>query len=98
MYDLLMLNIDEEWRETPACTAGSSIFSPIGIVEGEVLSYLEEHGASSLKELDLALGIPILMVTMGTGALIRAGLVRGVQSAEGIVLELCSNRLSRANA
>ncbi len=54
-----------------------SLMTPLGLMEGAVLTYLEEHGATMLRDLIRKLGRSAAMVTMGVGALIREGLVEG---------------------
>lgn len=53
--------------------------TPLGVVEGEVLEYLDRHRMTTLQQLSRALASPSYLVMMAVGALIRAGLVRGVQ-------------------
>lgn len=72
-----------------------AVVTLVGLVEGEVLTYLEEHGAATLRGLIRALDWPAPFVTMGVGALIRHGLVKGVQHDLEIVLEpQCEPRLT----
>lgn len=49
----------------------------IGIVEGEILEYLERHGPASVYRLVQALEWPSTLVIMAAGALIREGLAKG---------------------
>jgi DNA-binding MarR family transcriptional regulator len=56
-----------------------SLITPLGLVEGDVLTYLEEHGATSVRRLIRALDWPAPMVLMAVGALVRERLVRAVQ-------------------
>ncbi len=58
-------------------TRGPSLMTPLGLVEGAVLTYLDEHGATRLRDLTRTLGWSASMVRMGVGALIREGLVEG---------------------
>jgi len=60
----------------------------LGLVEGEVLTYLEEHGATMLRELIWKLEQSTAMVTMGVGALIREGLVEGRQQDVNVMVNL----------
>lgn len=80
MSKFLMPTVDEErWQRSPAHARGPSLMTPIGVVEGEVLSYLDRHESTTLRRLNQALEWPAYLVMMGVGALIRAGLVRGEQ-------------------
>lgn len=65
-----------------------SLITPLGIVCGEVLLYIEEQGRTSLKSLIEALPWPETLTVMGVGALIRHGFVRGVEQTSDILLEL----------
>lgn len=69
-------------------TRGSSLITPLGLVEGDVLTYLEEHGATGLRDLTRALGWSASMVRMGVGALIREGLVEGKQQGANVMVSL----------
>ena len=68
----------------------ASIMTELGMVEGEILTYLEERGASTVREVVRELPRPTREVWMAVGALIRAGLVRGVQHELEIVLVPCA--------
>ena len=59
----------------------------LGMVEGEVLTYLDAHGTTALHHLAQTLEWPMPLIIMAAGALIRRGLVRGIQSRQGTVLE-----------
>jgi hypothetical protein len=59
----------------------------LGMVEGEILTHIETHGATALPTLARALEWPMPLVIMAAGALIRRGLVRGVQSRRVTLLE-----------
>ncbi len=56
-----------------------SVMTALGIVEGEVLRCLEEHGPTTLRRLVAELDWPAAMVIMGVGALIRERLAQGIQ-------------------
>ncbi len=69
---------DERWVP-PAETGGRSLVTSLGIIEGEVLLYLDVHGATPVRRLIRELEWPSPLVTMAVGALIREGLVRASQ-------------------
>lgn len=69
----------QEARERPCRSLGESLMTPLGIVEGEVLVYLDRHHITTLRRLNQAMAAPSYLVMMAVGALIRAGLVRGAQ-------------------
>lgn len=68
--------------------AAQSLMTPLGMVEGEVLEYLDRCEHTTLRRLNQALKWPAYMVMMAVGALIRAGLVRGAQHDLEVVVAL----------
>jgi hypothetical protein len=98
MSEVLLPMVEEEWKKPPidadpafpppeASTRDASLMSPLGVVEGEVLMYLEEHGATTLRQLTRELAWPASMVMMAVGALVRESLARAVQHELEIVIE-----------
>jgi hypothetical protein len=65
-----------------------SLVTVVGLVEGEVLTHLEEHGATVLRTLIRALEWSAAKVLMGVGALARRGLVSIVQQDGTLIIEL----------
>jgi len=76
-----------------------SVVTELGIIEGEVLLYLERHGATPLRRLIREIEWPSPLVTMATGALIREGLVEADQRELELILtfkaprQACAPRL-----
>ena len=64
-----------------------SLMTTIGVVEGEVLTYLESHGPTSLRRLMRELDWASPLVIMAVGALVRQGLVRATQHDLEVILE-----------
>ncbi len=64
-----------------------SLMTPLGLVEGDILTRLEGHGATTLRRLIRELDWPAPMVMMAVGALTRAGLVRAVRHDLEVVVE-----------
>jgi len=85
----LAAHTTEQELETPsrAETTGASLMTPLGLVEGEILTHLEEHGVTTLRMLIGDLGWPSTMVMMAGGALIRAGLARATQHGLEVLIE-----------
>ena len=65
-----------------------SVMTTLGLVEGEVLAYLDRQEVSTLRRLNRELHQPAYLVMMALGALIRAGLVRGIQHELDVVVRL----------
>ena len=88
MSEVLLPMVEEEWKKPPARPTHPSLMTPLGVVEGEVLTYLDRHGRSTLRRLNQELEWPAYLVMMAVGALIRAGLVRGIQHDLEVVVKL----------
>jgi len=71
----------------PARAAGPSLMTTLGVVSGEVLTCLEEHGTTSLRRVIRELAWPSQLVVMAVGALVRDGLVRAEQHDLEVLLE-----------
>jgi hypothetical protein len=65
----------------------TSLMTPLGVTAGEILEYLEEHGATTLGRVRRELARPAVQVMMAVGFLIREGLVRGMQRGLDVILE-----------
>ena len=71
--------------------AGSTpLVTVLGVVEGDILNFLETHGTLTLRRLIRMVEWPTMMVVMGVGALIREGLVRAVRRELEVVIEPAS--------
>ena len=57
-----------------------------GQIEMDILTYLEMHGTTTLRQLLAALSWPAPLVTMAVGALIRQSQILGMQRHPEIVL------------
>ncbi|MBI2173708.1 MAG: hypothetical protein HYU33_00720 [Candidatus Omnitrophica bacterium] len=88
MNKVLLTMLEEENEDSLTNTDCASLMTPLGLVEGEVLTYLERHQSTTLRRLNRELEWPAYMVMMGVGALIRVGLVRGIQHDLEVVLKL----------
>ena len=77
----------EEGKHPAGAGATRSVMTSVGLVEGDILTYLDEHGATSLRHLIRVLEWPSAMVLMGIGALIRTGMVRGLQRELEVLIE-----------
>ena len=71
------------------------IITVLGVVEGEILEYLEAHGATALYRLIQAQDWPASMVMMAVGALIRQGLVGGGEHRLELMAGAAPMRASR---
>jgi hypothetical protein len=91
MSEVLLPMVEEEWRKPPVLSAetlGSSLMTPIGLIEGDILTVLERDGATAMRRLIRELDWPAPMVFMAVGALIREGLLRAIRHDLEIVLGL----------
>ena len=95
MSEFLMPAVVEEeqqaWEALSFRLGRASLMTPLGLVEGEVLTYLDRqdsHGVATLQQLSRALRWPAHLVMMAVGALIRAGLVQGVQQGVQVIVKL----------
>ena len=59
----------------------------LGVIEGEVMTYLEARGTTGLRQVIRELDWPMRQVVMAVGSLIRRGLVLGVQRDLELLLE-----------
>jgi hypothetical protein len=85
----VVTSVERAAEQQPAEEARlSSLMTPLGVAEGEVLAYLEDRQSSTLRKLNRELRWPAYMVMMAVGALIRAGLVRGIQRDLDVTLSL----------
>ena len=87
MSECLLPMVEDEWKKPSVQQAAPSLMTRLGLVEGEVLTYLEEHGTTALRRLVRGLEWPAPLVMMGVGALIRGGLVRATQHDLEVLLE-----------
>lgn len=67
---------------------GPPLMTPLGLIAGGVLVYLEAHGATKVRRLIQMLEMPMALMTMGVGALVREGLAHGGQQDTDVLVEL----------
>jgi hypothetical protein len=85
--EVVLPNVEPEWGRLPTGEQDSSLVTQLGIIEGEVLTCLERHGRTTLRQIIRDLEWPAPIVTMAVGAAIRQGLVRAVRRDLEVVLE-----------
>lgn len=88
MTKTLLPLVEQEWKEPPVETEDIPLITTLGLIEGEVLTFLEEHGATTLRGLIRELEWPARMVMMAVGGLVREHLVRATQRELEVILEL----------
>ena len=88
MIPVLLPTVTEE-QEIGQAGRGleGSLITSLGIVEGEVLEYLDSHQGVSLRRLNQELEWPAYMVMMAVGALIRESLVQGTRGDLEVVVK-----------
>jgi len=59
--------------------AGTPLMTTLGIVSGEILTDLEQHGPTTVRRLIRELDWPAPVVMMAIGALVREGLIQAAQ-------------------
>lgn len=69
-------------------TEGTPIITTLGVISGEILTDLEQHGSSTVRRLIRELSWPMPLVVMAIGALVREGLISASQHDLEIVIEL----------
>jgi hypothetical protein len=67
---------------------GQPVITTLGLVEGDVLTYLERHGTTTLRHLIRQLDWPARMVMMAVGGLIREHLVQATQRELEVLVAL----------
>ena len=89
MSEVMLPMIEEGWKKPPVREReqSTSLMTPLGLIEGEVLTHVEVHGATALRRLIRELQWPATLVMMAVGALVRAGLVRAVQYDLEVILQ-----------
>lgn len=87
MAEALFPLVEEEWKKAPAKIEEASLITTLGLVEGEVLAFLEDHRATTLRGLIRELEWPSRVVMMAVGALVRERLVRAAQRELEVILE-----------
>lgn len=87
MTEALLPLVEHEWKKLPGEIEDTPLITTLGLIEGEVLTFLEDHGAMTLRGLIQELDWPSRMVMMAVGALIREHLVRATQRELEVILE-----------
>ena len=85
---LLVIEDFQKAKAPPGSVANTPLVTLLGVLEGEILTHLENFGGMTLGQLAKELRRPARAVIMSAGALIRQGLVRGAQRNCEVHLEL----------
>lgn len=64
------------------------LMTELGLLEGEILLYLEAQGATDLRTLISKIPWSSQQILMAIGSLIRRGVVSGTQHSSGLLLGL----------
>jgi hypothetical protein len=64
----------------------SSLMTPLGLVEGEILDWVDRHGPTALHKLTQELDWSPNLILMGIGALVRQDLAWAVQVKSDIIV------------
>ena len=87
MAEALLSLVEQERKKPPGELEDIPLITTLGLIEGEVLTFLEDHGATTLRALIRELEWPARMIMMAVGALIREHLVRATQRELEVILE-----------
>ncbi len=77
----------DEWNKMGVTRGDPSLMTLVGIAEGEVLEALETGGPAAMASVLEQSQLPMPLVLMSVGALVRDGLVRATKSREHVRLE-----------
>lgn len=77
----------EGGTRSPSGPSGIPLLMSLGLIEGEILTYLERHGATTLRRLIRELEWSAPMVMMAVGALVRERLIRATQHDLEVIVE-----------
>lgn len=64
-----------------------SLMTPLGLIEGDILRYVETRALTVIQDLIHDLEWPAHMILMAAGSLVRRGHVRAIQNEAVLVLE-----------
>ncbi len=71
-------------------SSGLSLMTPLGLLAGDVLMFVERQGRMTMAQLLQEVKGPASMVLMAVGSLIRQGLVRAIQQDVDVIVEPCA--------
>lgn len=69
---------------------GRSLMTTLGLIEGEVVTYLEGRGSSTLRQVVQEVEGPARLIMMATGSLIRKGIIAGYQRELEVLLRMAA--------
>lgn len=88
MSETLLPMAEQEWKQPPMTAPKDlSLATRLSVIEGEVLTYLEQYGATPLRRLTRELEWPSTMILMAIGGLTREGLARALQHELEVIVE-----------
>ena len=96
MTEMFVPLVEQEGKTPPVEPANVPLITTLGLVEGEVLTVLEAHGATTARGLVQELEWPAWMVVMAVGALIRERLVRATPRELELIVEPVSEAAKHA--
>jgi len=76
----------QNWRELGIQQEGALLFTSISIAEGEILNFMEGKDEVTLTDLVDQLNLPMPIIMMGMGVLIREGLVAAKRHNQYVLL------------
>ncbi len=81
---------DSGWKKLARTKeGGAGLFTVLSLVEGEILTYLEENGVARLRKVVQELEWPMAEVMMAVGVLMRERLVEVRRDRFGVLVSAC---------
>jgi len=76
----------EQWEELGVKRNGASLLTPVSLVEGEILEFMETRSKTTLSEIVAHLSWPVPIIMIGVGGLINQGLLIAMRHDTFILL------------
>lgn len=77
---------EQQWKELGIKHEGTSLFTTMSLVEGEILNFMDDKGQVTLTQIVNESKWPEPVVIMGVGGLVREGLVSATRHNKFVLL------------
>jgi len=91
MIDMIPISASKDgqnWKELGIQQEGALLFTSISIAEGEILNFMDGKEHVTLTDLVNQLDLPMPIIMMGMGVLIREGLVAAKRHNKYVLLTM----------